>query len=147
LVWTKKAMRKNALRLSDKGVVEVVINGTASGDSIPAICSTCLVMLATRGIRRERWIGMKQVLIGRKEPSDAYTRVMVAEASSSQGHGVTSAGERHKVRLHLRCGHTRKQPHGPGRRFTRVIFIEPTLVGYVEEGTVHHNYYEVYPTP
>jgi hypothetical protein len=111
---------------------------------IQSILSTCMVMLATRGIRRERWVGDKKVLIGRKEPSNTYTRVMVAEASEAQGH-KSSPGERYRVRLHLRRGHTRQQPHGPGRRFTRAIWIEPMLVGYAEEGTVHHDHYETYP--
>jgi hypothetical protein len=118
-------------------------NATTRG-GISALCSCLLVALATKGIQRERWIGDKKVLVGRKEPADAYTRVMVAETLST-GQGHRTPGERLKVRLHLRRGHTRNQPHGPGRQYTRVIFIEPQLIGYAEEGRVTHEHYEAYP--
>lgn len=129
----------------DPTMVEVDVNaGVHHGDIVDTI-SVCLVTLATRGIRRERWIGDKKVLVGRKEPRDAYTRVMIAETiEAGQGTHETAPGERHKVRLHLRRGHIRNQPHGPGRRFTRRIWIEPMLIGYAEEGTIHHDHYEAY---
>lgn len=117
-------------------------SGTAA--SVGQIVSACLVALATRGIRRERWIGDKKVLLGRTEPENAYTRVMIAEAATGEG-GHAMPGERHKVRLHMRAGHIRNQPHGPGRRYTRAIYIAPMLVGYEEEGTITHEHYEVYP--
>src|ERR1700740_456911 len=47
--------------------------------SIADIGASLLVALATRGIQRERWCGDKKVLVGRTEPSNTYTRVMVAE--------------------------------------------------------------------
>lgn len=127
-----------------RGGMSVVGLGVGNSDSVGAITSGCLVALATKGIRRERWIGDKKVLVGRKEPRDAYTRVMVAECmDTGQGHSVP--GERHKVRLHLRRGHIRNQPHGPGRRYTRAIYIQPMLIGYEEEGRITHDHYEAYP--
>lgn len=105
---------------------------------------SCLVLLHTRGIERERWIGDQRVkphLIGRNEPRNAYTRVMVREAAERQGDSHTSGDTRHRVRLHLRRGHTRQQHHGRGRTLTKAIWIEPTLVGYREEGEVRHAAY------
>lgn len=119
--------------------------GGTRTDIINAVAS-CMVMLRTRGIRREKWCGNKPILLNRPEPSNAYTRVMVAEAAS-EGHGTRVQGHRHRVRLHLRRGHSRNQPHGPGRQYTRQIWIEPCLVGYEEEGRITHDHYEAYPHP
>lgn len=102
----------------------------------------CIVALATKGIRRERWSGDRPVLLSRKEPSNAYTRVMVAECVEA-GQG-SPGSDRCKVRLHLRRGHIRRQPHGPGRAYIREIWINPMLVGYIEEGEIHHESYAVY---
>jgi hypothetical protein len=117
--------------------------GGEQTDIINAVAS-CLIMLKTRGIRREKWCGNKPILLNRPEPANAYTRVMVAEAAEA-GHGHTVGGVRYRVRLHLRRGHTRNQPHGPGRRYTRQIWIEPCLVGYEDEGRITHEHYEAYP--
>lgn len=117
-----------------------------TGQQASGIIACCLVALATRGIRRERWIGTKKVLIGRREPTESYTRVMIAETLAEGHSGPSTSGERHKVRLHLRRGHIRQQPHGPGRQYTRPKWIAPMLVGYVEEGTVQHDHYETYPS-
>lgn len=127
---------------------------TGYGHSHPIwIGATCLVMLATKGIRRERWIGNQAVLRDRPEPRDAYTKVMVREAYDWQGaHGhhrgeaVGDAEPRYRVRLHMRRGHIRNQPFGPrSQGLTTQIWIAPMLVGYAEEGVVEHTHYEQRP--
>jgi hypothetical protein len=127
---------------------------TGHGHSHPIwIGATCLVMLATKGIRRERWIGNQAVLRNRPEPRDAYTKVMVREAYDWQGKtghrepGHSETGEpRYRVRLHLRRGHIRNQPFGPrSQGLSTQIWIQPMLVGYAEEGTVEHTHYEQRP--
>lgn len=126
------------------------LDTTETSSAVSAIASAMLVMLATRGVKRERWIGNQKCLVGRREPANAYTRVMIAETLAS-GHASPVSGDRHKVRLHMRRGHTRNQPHGPGRQYVRQIWIEPCLVGYEEEGRITHDHYETYrtkePTP
>jgi hypothetical protein len=127
------------------GTIDVHLT-TEAGEAtdIMNVVASCLVMLRTRGIRREKWCGNKPILLNRPEPANAYTRVMVAEAAEA-GHGHTVDGVRYRVRLHLRRGHQRNQPHGPGRRYTRQIWIEPCLVGYEDEGRITHEHYEAYP--
>lgn len=134
-------------------MVELEVS-TGHGHSHPIwIGATCLVMLATKGIHRERWIGNQAVLRNRPEPRDAYTKVMVREAYDWQGKtghrepGHSDTGEpRYRVRLHIRRGHIRNQPFGPrSQGLTTQIWIQPMLVGYAEEGTVEHTHYEQRP--
>jgi hypothetical protein len=105
------------------------------------IVGACLVALCTRGIRRDRWIANRQAAPGRPEPRGiAYTKVHIQEALAG---GNATMTERRRVRLHLRRGHTRQQPYGPGRQQIRLIFIEPCLVGYADDGEIHHTQYQV----
>jgi len=129
--------------------VQVEHDGVRYGD-VMEIAATCLVLLATRGIRRERWTGDRPVLKNRSEPRDAYTKVLVREASEEQGHSDAQGDstDRCRVRLHLRRGHIRHQPVGPrSAGKTHMIWIAPMLVGYAEEGTIEHSHYERRPTP
>ena len=115
-----------------------------------SIVGACLVALATHGIRREKLIGDRPVLLHRPQPRDAYTKVLIREALEWQQRGGTAVSqegaERHNVRLHMRRGHVRHQPVGPrALGQTTQIWIEPMLVGYAEEGTVEHTHYERRP--
>jgi hypothetical protein len=123
----------------------ITMGAEITQDEIQRIFSALMVSLHTKGIRRERWSGDHKLLVGRKEPSNAYTRVMIRETIAA-GHGTATAGDRHRVRLHLRRGHMRQQPHGKGRQYVRLQWIAPTLVGYAEEGVVEHETYKVVET-
>lgn len=103
---------------------------------------TGLVLLRTKGVRRERWAGTRKLIPGKPEPRITYTKVLVQEASDA-GYGIAGADPRKRVRLHLRRGHIRHQPYGPGRNQTRMVFIDPMLVGYVEDGEIAHTEYRV----
>ena len=109
---------------------------------VQRIFNALMVTLHTRGIKRERWSGDHKLLKHRPEPANAYTRVLVREATDA-GHGTSVAGDAYRVRLHLRRGHQRHQPYGKGRALTKLIWIEPCLVGYAEEGEIEHEEYEV----
>lgn len=109
---------------------------------VQRVFNAMLVTLHTRGVKRERWSGERKVLPNRPEPANAYTRVMIREAVAG-GQGTAVAGDRHRVRLHLRRGHIRNQPYGAGRKSTRPQWIEPMLVGYDDEGVVEHETYMV----
>ena len=106
------------------------------------IFSALMVALHTKGVMRERWSGDHKILSGRKEPANAYTRVMIRETTAA-GHGTAVVGDRHRVRLHLRRGHMRQQPYGKGRQHVRLQWIAPMLVGYADEGVVEHEAYVV----
>lgn len=106
------------------------------------ILTTFLVTLSTRGIKRERWSGDHKIIVGRREPANAYTRVLIREAVNA-GHGTSEPGERYYVRLHMRRGHKRDQRYGKGLQLSRPIWIEPTLVGYEKEGRIRHHEYEM----
>lgn len=109
------------------------------------LINACIVSLATKGIRKERWVGDRKLQPGKIAPRGiSYTKVLVREASEQQGHRG-EAGDHHRVRLHLRRGHLRNQPYGPGRGQTKLVFIEPMLVGYEEAGMVSHTSYTVHP--
>jgi hypothetical protein len=111
-------------------------------DEVQRIFNALMVILHTRGIKRERWSGDHKLLKHRPEPANAYTRVLIRETAEA-GHGATILGDRCRVRLHLRRGHKRDQSYGKGRALTRTIWIEPCLVGYADEGVVEHEEYEV----
>ena len=53
-------------------------------------------------------------------------------AASSAGAAANGAsrGVGRPVRLHLRAGHFRRQPHGRGSTERKLIFIRPVLIGY-----------------
>jgi hypothetical protein len=145
-------MSAKAVAAAERGeaLVEFAIDTGKSHQHAGEIGANCLVMLATRGIRRERWSGDRPVLKNRTEPRDAYTKVLVREASEEQGHSDAHGGatDRCRVRLHLRRGHIRHQPVGPrSAGQTRMIWIAPMLVGYAEEGTIEHTHYERRSTP
>lgn len=109
--------------------------------SMGEFCHTSLiVLLATRGIETEYVPHRKKMdLKHRAEPVDGYTIVHVHRAMQRQHQGGV-AGERHRVRLHMRAGHGRKQRYGPRLVHMRRIWIEPTLIGYEEEGRIDHDY-------
>lgn len=102
-----------------------------------------IVMMNTRWVeKRPVSKGLSRLLKSRGKPSNGHIVICI------QRHGravrdASTAGipEEHlKVRLHLRRGHKRDQPYGQGRQLTKAIWIEPTLVGYAEEGVVLHDY-------
>ena len=111
-------------------------------DEVQRIFSGLMVALRTKGIRRERWSSDHKLSLDRKEPENAYTRVMIRETLAS-GQGTIVVGDRHRVRLHLRRGHERQQPYGKGRQLIRSVWIDPMLVGYADDGVIEHEAYMV----
>lgn len=120
----------------------LTMGGQLIMDDIQHIFDSCMVALHTRGIKRERWCGDHKIPLGLREPSNAYTKVLVRETIAS-GDGTAVPGSRYRVRLHLRRGHVREQPYGKGRQQVRSVWIAPMLVGYDEEGIINHQGYEV----
>lgn len=100
------------------------------------IFDTFLVLLATRGVRKELRIGNRVALLNRPVPAIAYTYVYIQEQQDYDPITKTTSLSRLKTRLHLRRGHVRNQPYGPGKLQTKKIFINPCLVGYEDQGIV-----------
>lgn len=101
-----------------------------------------IVLMHTKGMKCE---GVKiperlnkARLKSRKVPMDDFHILRVGEHSEGQSRG--SCSERHRVRLHMRRGHLREQRHGKGNSKVKTIYIEPTIVGYQEEGRVYKEY-------
>lgn len=102
-----------------------------------------MVMLHTSAFPKVRYAKGKALLTTRKEPVDAYT-VVDLSALVRNGLGNIEASstitERQKIRLHLRRGHVRNQPYGPGKSLIKKIYVEAHLVGYEEQGVIVHDY-------
>lgn len=105
---------------------------------------TMLVLLSTRGVSVERTSVLKKGkrrLRRRDAASYEYHKVVVPGLNSA-GDGETqeSTEPRRRVRLHIRRGHVRRQRCGKGNAEETVIWINPVLVGYEEEGRVYKDY-------
>lgn len=98
-----------------------------------------IVLLCTKGIETEFVPTKKCSLISRDAPQDGYTIVHVKRAIERQHLGGT-VEERKRTRLHMRRGHVRHQHYGPKLCHEKIIWIEPVLVGYEEEGRIAHDY-------
>lgn len=124
--------------VDDKKISES-IEGFASevGPTIADAVRTLIVLLETKGVKKEFIPTEKINLISRNEPVAGYTIVRNYAPRDSQGQRIE---ERKRVRLHLRRGHIRRQRWGRDRKFEKKIWIEPTLVGYEEEGRIEHLY-------
>ena len=101
-----------------------------------------MVLYYTKGVKHEKGI-LKPKLKGkpRRIAKNKVTILRVREPTDRVGtpleHGRT------RPRLHLRSGHRRTQHYGPNNSLTKEIFIEPTMVGYEEDGTITHPYREI----
>ena len=96
------------------------------------------VLLSTIGASRE-WVRTGPAKTkARNQPEDGFTIVRAYEPQG--GTGAPLEGTRHRPRLHMRRGHLRTQRHGRGRKKTKVIWIQPCLVGHEEDGRIHHEY-------
>ena len=62
-----------------------------------------------------------------KAPIPACTVLRLSAGAAANG---ASRGVGRPVRLHLRAGHFRRQPHGRGSTERKLIFIRPVLIGY-----------------
>ena len=96
-----------------------------------------LVLLQTKGAEREFVPTGKTSLISRDFPVNGYTIVRNYHSRDSSGRRIE---ERKRVRLHLRRGHVRRQRWGRGRKYEKIVWIEPMLVGHEEEGRIEHTY-------
>lgn len=85
----------------------------------------------------------KARLKSRKEPLDAYTKVLLPNWRETSGKASIRGpiDERKRPRLHYRRGHHRSQRYGEGRKLTKMVYIPHTMVGYEEEGRIYHLQY------
>ena len=107
---------------------------------------TLIVLLRTQGVVKQfvPWVKKrsKRAAKVRHQAELGYTRVKIPTTNGP----ATSKGsrnypdERRRPRLHLRRGHTKMVPYGPGRELRRETWIEPTLVGYKDDGEIVHDY-------
>jgi hypothetical protein len=117
-------------------------------NQVQQIIDIFLVLIHTKGVSLRKELNNKELkpaLLSRPFPTNTYTRVIIptyAKDFSTETKTQTQTS-RFRPRLHLRRGHIRKQPFGPKRSLTTEIYIQPTLVGYKEEGTIKHEVYEV----
>lgn len=107
------------------------------GDAFGKCLQTLIVLLETKGVEKEFIETHKTKLISRDTPVNGYTIVRNYRSKTSSGRIIE---ERKRVRLHLRRGHIRRQRWGRGNKWEKKIWIEPTLVGYEEEGRIEHDY-------
>lgn len=104
-----------------------------------------LTLLATRGVqtRKEPLPKTKKLPLAereRPENSQHIIRIVLAREQSTHAARRLSPGERHKMRLHKRRGHWRKQAYGRNYSKRRWRWIHPMLVGYEGEGTIESEY-------
>jgi hypothetical protein len=117
------------------GVMEELVTPLAK--TISDAVKTLIVLLQTKGAEKEFVPTEKINLISRDQPVNGYTIVRNYKSRDSSGRQIE---ERKRVRLHLRRGHVRTQHWGRNNKYTKKIWIEPTLVGYEEEGKIEHLY-------
>jgi hypothetical protein len=123
------------------GQIELIPGGLEVCQKTAGVCShsiaTLIVLLETKGAEKEFVPTEKINLISRDQPVNGYTIVRNYRSRDSSGRQIE---ERKRVRLHLRRGHVRTQHWGRNNKYTKKIWIEPTLVGYEEEGKIEHLY-------
>jgi len=103
-----------------------------------SVLNVLLVALCTKGVAVEK--RHQRVVLTKRDKPVLTHHFLRVDPVCSKAAGGGEIGERKRVRLHLRRGHIRKQPHGPNNTLVKIIFINPMLVGYEEEGTVTHEY-------
>lgn len=96
-----------------------------------AFMSVTLLMI-TEGVEKERCsvgnLNRKRVASG-KAPIPDYTYLKIGRVyRSAKGEDSAAYDARRSPRPHWRRGHLRGVRHGPGREFTRTVFIKPRLV-------------------
>jgi len=106
---------------------------------------TMIVLLATKGVSVD-WVPRlrkysRMPLRSRQTPENGHSIIRVYKAcqESTRATGCTPVN-RSRVRLHMRRGHVRRQRYGRKCSKVKLVFIEPTLVGYEEEGRLKHEY-------
>ena len=62
-----------------------------------------------------------------------YTVVKIGTLYDREGRAHSVSGSGKYMPVHWRAGHVRNQPWGPGRKQTKLIYIEPCLVNYKPE--------------
>lgn len=119
------------------GEVKAVSYGgdTANYPGSLVMAMAALSMLHSDGVERVEHGECK--LKSRGRPIDGHTVIRAYEPTGNAG---TSVECRHRVRMHLRRGHIRRQRFGRGLKCERKVWIKPVLVGYREEGTIEHEY-------
>lgn len=93
---------------------------------------TLLLAMSTDGVGKEKLPAPERLNAARKRkgkpPIPSCTVLHVSHYRDRQGQQHAATG-RH-VRLHLRAGHIRNQPCGPGSLERKKIFISPVIVNY-----------------
>jgi len=124
-------------------------DNSTGGTSFPVLCDvvgdfvkSIIVLSLTKGVRMEDRKGNKLVLVGREHPKDRHVLIKIGQArkDSTAAASVAHGGIRKKMRLHMRRGHYRHQRWGHQRKRIKLIWLDPVLVGYEEEGKITHEY-------
>ena len=86
-------------------------------------------------------VGKRKTQLEERGKPEYSNHVVRIRGYQTEGQGTGKEIKyRKRVRLHLRRGHARTQRYGQGRKKTKQIWIEPTLVGYEEEGKITQTY-------
>lgn len=100
-----------------------------------------IVLSKTKGFPMVTHKGHPIQLVSRRNPENARIHVRIGQARHDSTNAINAeGGPRKKTRLHMRRGHYRTQHWGYRNKKVKTIWINPVMVGYVEEGKISHDY-------
>ena len=95
-----------------------------------------MLLLNTRGVEKEvvkcERLNRSRARQGHRPVPD-HTVIRIGHVYDRSGHATSvGGGGREPMPVHWRRGHTRLQRIGHGRTQTKLVYIEPCLVNYIE---------------
>ncbi len=148
--WKRAALCPGSYKFNPDHIMRIQDNpkGYPTSKAANDIIKWFLFLMSAKGTSRIKYAAPEQLnksrIRNRELPIDGYTKVLLPGFYKRQQEAKlkgATISERMAVRLHWRCGHERSQHYGLGSSLIKKIFIEPTLVGYEEEGTIYHLQY------
>lgn len=136
--WFSNKVNEKGEVIQEDSVVDTFIQMVAKIAASHIV--NIIVLMNTSWVPKNRYANGKVILKERAEPKHAYTLIEINQLLSAASSNGTVIEERQKVRLHLRRGHVRNQPYGPGKSLIKKIYVEAHLVGYEEQGVIVHDY-------
>lgn len=112
--------------------IKKVEHTITSSCGVALYCS--VLLLNTRGVDKEHVVCERLNRVRAqtgKRPVPEHTVIRIGHVYDRSGNAV-SVGGRGPMPVHWRRGHTRQQRIGHGRTGTKLVYIEPCLVNYVE---------------